>query len=71
MQCDHSKDDDIKALFERVSQEQEGQLDVLVNNAYSGVKVCDKDQMNEYDYKVTASNSLQTQSTKTFLGMIH
>lgn len=44
MQCDHSKDDDIKALFERVSQEQEGQLDVLVNNAYSGVKVCDKDQ---------------------------
>lgn len=39
IQCDHSKDEDIKNLFDRVSQEQNGQLDVLVNNAYSGVQV--------------------------------
>lgn len=38
VQCDHFKDDDIKKLFEQVAREQEGQLDVLVNNAYSGVK---------------------------------
>lgn len=39
IQCDHSKDEDIKNLFDRVSQEQNGQLDVLVNNAYSGVQI--------------------------------
>jgi NAD(P)-dependent dehydrogenase (short-subunit alcohol dehydrogenase family) len=30
--CDHSNDDDVKALFERVAEEQ-GRLDILVNNA--------------------------------------
>ncbi|MGH8455026.1 MAG: SDR family NAD(P)-dependent oxidoreductase [Nevskiales bacterium] len=30
--CDHSKDSDVKALFERVQKEQ-GRLDLLVNNA--------------------------------------
>lgn len=29
---DHGKDDDIKALFERIADEQQGQLDILVNN---------------------------------------
>ncbi|KAK7505388.1 hypothetical protein BaRGS_00003550 [Batillaria attramentaria] len=38
VQCDHSKDDDVHKLFERIAREQEGQLDVLVNNAYSGVQ---------------------------------
>ena len=35
--CDHSNDDDIKALFERIKKEQNGQLDILINNAYSAV----------------------------------
>lgn len=39
VQCDHSKETDVKALFERVGQEQNGRLDLLVNNAYSAVKV--------------------------------
>lgn len=39
VQCDHTKDEDVKQLFERVNREQEGRLDVLVNNAYSGVQV--------------------------------
>ena len=39
MQCDHSKDADIKSLFERIEKEQNGRLDLLVNNAYSGVNV--------------------------------
>ncbi|KAK2143733.1 hypothetical protein LSH36_817g00023 [Paralvinella palmiformis] len=34
--CDHSKDDDIQALFSRISKD-EGRLDILVNNAYSAV----------------------------------
>ena len=33
VQCDHSNDDDVVALFERVQYEQ-GNLDVLVNNVY-------------------------------------
>ncbi|XP_019629756.1 PREDICTED: dehydrogenase/reductase SDR family member 1-like [Branchiostoma belcheri] len=37
VQCDHEKDEDIKKLFEKVKQEQNGQLDILVNNAYKAV----------------------------------
>ncbi|XP_055333567.1 dehydrogenase/reductase SDR family member 1-like [Paramacrobiotus metropolitanus] len=35
--CDHSKDSDIDALFAQVNTEQNGQLDILVNNAFSAV----------------------------------
>jgi NAD(P)-dependent dehydrogenase (short-subunit alcohol dehydrogenase family) len=35
VRCDHTVDSDIKALFERVGQEQ-GHLDILVNNAWGG-----------------------------------
>ncbi|XP_013381822.1 dehydrogenase/reductase SDR family member 1-like [Lingula anatina] len=38
VQCDHSKDEEIKALFDRVKAEQHGRLDILVNNAYSAVE---------------------------------
>ncbi|XP_072021523.1 dehydrogenase/reductase SDR family member 1-like [Amphiura filiformis] len=37
VQCDHGNDEDVNKLFERVKTEQNGRLDVLVNNAYSGV----------------------------------
>ncbi|XP_060578488.1 dehydrogenase/reductase SDR family member 1-like [Ruditapes philippinarum] len=39
VQCDHSKDNDIEQLFEQVKRENENQLDILVNNAYSAVNV--------------------------------
>ncbi|KAL5016955.1 hypothetical protein ScPMuIL_006544 [Solemya velum] len=35
--CDHSDDQDVKKLFDQIAREQDGQLDLLVNNAYSGV----------------------------------
>jgi NAD(P)-dependent dehydrogenase (short-subunit alcohol dehydrogenase family) len=35
---DHSDDGQIKTLFEQISREQNGQLDILVNNAYGGVR---------------------------------
>ncbi|XP_069113766.1 dehydrogenase/reductase SDR family member 1-like isoform X2 [Argopecten irradians] len=38
VQCDHTKDEEIQQLFDKVKREQEGQLDILVNNAYSAVK---------------------------------
>ena len=38
VQCDHTNDEDVKYLFERVMDEQ-GRLDVLVNNAYEGISV--------------------------------
>lgn len=33
--CDHSRDDEVEALFRRVMEEQ-GRLDILVNNAWGG-----------------------------------
>ena len=39
IQCDHSKDEDIERVFEQIQSEENGCLDILVNNAYSGVKV--------------------------------
>ena len=39
VKCDHSKDEEIEALFNKVKIEQDGQLDVLVNNVYAGVEV--------------------------------
>ncbi|XP_078697006.1 dehydrogenase/reductase SDR family member 1-like [Branchiostoma floridae x Branchiostoma belcheri] len=38
VQCDHEKDDEVKGLFDRVAREQNGRLDILVNNAYSSAK---------------------------------
>jgi dehydrogenase/reductase SDR family protein 1 len=37
--CDHADEKDIKALFERIDKENNGQLDILVNNAYAAVNV--------------------------------
>ena len=34
---DHSVDSDVEKLFERIKSEQNGKLDLLVNNAYAGV----------------------------------
>ncbi|XP_043914364.1 dehydrogenase/reductase SDR family member 1 [Protopterus annectens] len=36
--CDSSKEEEVKALFEQVQEEQNGRLDILVNNAYGGVE---------------------------------
>lgn len=34
---DHGNDTEVEKLFERIHKEQNGKLDVLVNNAYAGV----------------------------------
>lgn len=39
VQCDHEKSDQIENLFKQIDNEQKGQLDILVNNAYKGVNV--------------------------------
>ncbi|XP_072219985.1 dehydrogenase/reductase SDR family member 1 [Leuresthes tenuis] len=36
--CDSTKDEDIVGLFEQIKREQNGRLDLLVNNAYAGVQ---------------------------------
>lgn len=38
VQCDHTKDSDIEKLFSQVAKEQDGRLDLLVNNAFAAVK---------------------------------
>ncbi|MEO1068895.1 MAG: SDR family NAD(P)-dependent oxidoreductase [Cyanobacteria bacterium J06638_6] len=37
VQVDHSDDDQVRALFDRIETDQAGRLDLLVNNAYAGV----------------------------------
>ncbi|KAL5016967.1 hypothetical protein ScPMuIL_006556 [Solemya velum] len=37
VRCDHSNDQDVEKLFDQISREQDGQLDLLVNNVYSAV----------------------------------
>ncbi|XP_029971675.1 dehydrogenase/reductase SDR family member 1-like [Salarias fasciatus] len=36
--CDSTKDEDIEELFEQIKREQNGRLDLLVNNAYAGIQ---------------------------------
>lgn len=36
--CDSSQESEVQSLFEQVNREQQGRLDVLVNNAYGGVQ---------------------------------
>ncbi|CAF0736893.1 unnamed protein product [Adineta steineri] len=38
VQVDHEKSEEVEALFERIAREQDGRLDILVNNAYKGVE---------------------------------
>ncbi|NES06698.1 MAG: SDR family NAD(P)-dependent oxidoreductase [Okeania sp. SIO2F4] len=38
VQIDHSDDEQVRLLFERIETEQNGQLDLLVNNVFSGVR---------------------------------
>ncbi len=38
VQVDHSDDEQVRSLFERIKNEQNGQLDLLVNNVFSGVQ---------------------------------
>ncbi|BAY21615.1 short-chain dehydrogenase/reductase SDR [Calothrix sp. NIES-2100] len=35
---DHSNDEEVRSLFDRLQDEQQGQLDLLVNNVFSGVQ---------------------------------
>lgn len=36
VRCDHTREDEVRALFERIDDEQQGRLDLLVNNAWGG-----------------------------------
>lgn len=36
VRCDHTQEDEVAALFQRVAHEQRGRLDLLVNNAWGG-----------------------------------
>ena len=45
VQVDHSNDKEVEALFQRIKREQNGRLDVLVNNAYAGVHAISSNQV--------------------------
>jgi len=39
VQCDHKNDDAVKAFFEKMAREQNGRMDVLVNNVFSAFEL--------------------------------
>lgn len=41
VRCDHTSEEKVAALFERVKREQQGRLDLLVNNAWGGHETFD------------------------------
>ena len=48
--CDHSCDNDVENLFKQIGNEQNGQLDLLVNNAFAGVKyIADNGKVHFWD----------------------
>lgn len=52
VQVDHEKDIEIKNLFARIESEQNGRLDILVNNAYKAVNtIFENTAMKFYEYK--------------------
>jgi NAD(P)-dependent dehydrogenase (short-subunit alcohol dehydrogenase family) len=44
VQVDHSHDQEVRSLFERIADEQQGQLDILVNNVFAGVQALSEAQ---------------------------
>lgn len=42
VRCDHHDDEQVEALFARIAAEQDGRLDLLVNNAWSGYERSDE-----------------------------
>ena len=45
VECDHSCDNDVENLFKQIGNEQNGQLDLLVNSAFAGVKYIAENMM--------------------------
>jgi NAD(P)-dependent dehydrogenase (short-subunit alcohol dehydrogenase family) len=48
VRCDHTRDDDVRALFARIEREA-GRLDVLVNNAWGGYEVFHEGRGQEFE----------------------
>lgn len=47
-QVDHADDSQVQQLFEQIKTEQKGQLDILVNNVYGGVRALRQQQGNPF-----------------------
>jgi NAD(P)-dependent dehydrogenase (short-subunit alcohol dehydrogenase family) len=41
VRCDHTREDEVRSLFARIEREQQGRLDLLVNNAWGGHETFD------------------------------
>ncbi|XP_076820298.1 dehydrogenase/reductase SDR family member 1-like isoform X2 [Clavelina lepadiformis] len=55
VQCDHTNEENTKKVFEKIAGEQNGQLDLLVNNAYAAIShVFGKSDVNFWDQDIAA-----------------
>ncbi|KAE9549906.1 hypothetical protein FO519_006890 [Halicephalobus sp. NKZ332] len=56
--CDHSDPKDIKKLFDKIEKENNGQLDLLVNNAYAAVNYIFKNTGKKF-YELEPENAFE------------
>ncbi len=58
VRVDHENANEIEALFQRIANEQDGRLDILVNNAYKGVDVLKKKHSMKISFTIISLYSL-------------
>ncbi|MBH5319983.1 SDR family NAD(P)-dependent oxidoreductase [Paenibacillus sp. GSMTC-2017] len=66
VQIDHTVDHQVAALFERIKEEQQGQLDILVNNIWGGEKLVEWDKP-FWEHSLTNGLLVQDRAVKAHL----
>ena len=56
VRCDHTVDNDVEALFQRVREEQ-GRLDLLVNNVWGGYEQYEFERLHERRFGISRSGT--------------
>ncbi|MGO4545967.1 SDR family oxidoreductase [Paenibacillus sp. 2TAB23] len=70
VQVDHSVEAEVKALFERIDQEQNGQLDILINNIWGGEKLTEWNTP-FWEHSLSKGLLMQDRAVKTHLITSH
>eukprot|EP00112_Aurelia_sp_Birch-Aquarium-sp1_P015412 Seg3410.1 transcript_id=Seg3410.1/GoldUCD/mRNA.D3Y31 product="Dehydrogenase/reductase SDR family member 1" protein_id=Seg3410.1/GoldUCD/D3Y31 len=66
IECDHAKDDEVERLFKKIDEDQDGRLDILVNNAFAGVHFIMKNMGKKfYEQPVEGWDIINTVGTRS------
>ncbi|MCA0756615.1 SDR family NAD(P)-dependent oxidoreductase [Paenibacillus sp. N4] len=70
VRADHTSEADVKALFERIKEEQNGRLDILVNNIWGGEKLTEWDKP-FWEHSLSKGLLMQERAVKAHLITSH